>query len=172
MTTTFTETTGVVEGRKGQLVEEALSSNARKDSVLDGQKKELEETLVNLLTCREALNFTASLARETEEKREEESGHEQRDVMLMCKQLKAIMVDLEKIDFHRSVTRVAENDRLQLDAGDYLRKIKKKIDSGAMGEKILKSEMDGEPDIIAEGEGLRRCTVGDETSVSWTIWTP
>ena len=148
-----------------------MSSNARKDSVLDGQKKELEETLVNLLTCREALNFTASLARETEEKREaEENGHEQRDVMLMCKQLKAIMNDLEKIDFHRSVTRVAENDRLQLDAGDYLRRIKKKIDSGAMGDKILKSEMDGEPDIIAEGEGLRRCTVGDETSVSRTTW--
>ena len=98
----------------------------------------------------------------------------------MCKQLKAIMSDLEKMDLHRSlgvdndnddVVNMKKNnneaDKLDFrDEGDFLQKMKKKLDSGSIGEKILKSQMDGDPDIVAVGEGLRRCVVGNETLVS------
>ena len=90
------------------------------------------------------------------------------------------MSDLEKMDLHRSLSGDNDNDdvvnmkknnneadKLDFrDEGDFLQKMKKKLDSGSIGEKILKSQMDGDPDIVAVGEGLRRCVVGNETLVS------
>ena len=191
------ETSTALENRKAELVKDALNARNSKDSILASQQKELEETLVKLLTCRDALNLTKSLARDSDVDREENhptttasegktttttTTTNHGDVMLMCKQLKAIMTDLEKIDFHRLVMNdvetekskeshsnnviVAENDRLAFDEGDILKRMQKKIKSESIGDKILKSELESDPDVVAVGEGLRKCVVGDETLVS------
>ena len=148
------------------MIENAKEVNISKDSTLAVQKKELEETLVKLLTCREALNVTTTFANDISVNGDTDNDVKRGDVVVMCRQLKSIMTELERLDLHRDMNSVAENDRIEFEEGDNLKKMKKKLDSGGVGDKILKSELDGDPDIVAVGEGLRRCVVGDETSVS------
>ena len=163
----YAETGNALTKRHSQLIENAHDVNASKDAILALQKKELEQTLVQLLTCREALNVTTSLTKDILHEATEQDA-KSGDVVVMCRQLKSIMTELERLDLHRDMRSVAENDKIEFEEGDFLKKMKKKLDAGGIGDKILKSEMDGDPDIVAVGEGLRRCVVGDETSVSGT----